>query len=204
MLLCSYRVWASHWGGVSWRGAQALGHTGFRSRSSQALEHRLISCGTQAQWPCSMWDLPGPGIKPCIPCISRWILNHWATREALNILVYVFWWTYTHFGGRIYICIAHMLSCFSHLFMTLWTVPGSSVFGILQAVILEWVAMLSSRWSSQSRDQTHVCYVSCIGRQVLYHLCHVGCPIIYISSVQHVLWDTELVVYCSTMNFPQT
>ena len=38
-----------------------------------------------------------------------------------------------------------MLSCFSHFFMTLWTVPGSSVFGILQAVILEWVAMLSAR-----------------------------------------------------------
>jgi len=39
---------------------------------------------------------------------------------------------------------------------------------ILQARILEWVAMLSSRGSSQPRDQTHVSYVSCISRQVLY------------------------------------
>ena len=37
-----------------------------------------------------------------------------------------------------------------------------------QARILEWVAMPSSRGSSQPRDQTHVSYISCIGRQVLY------------------------------------
>ena len=36
--------------------------------------------------------------------------------------------------------------------------PGSSVHGILQAWILEWVAMLSSRGSSWPRDQTCVSY----------------------------------------------
>ena len=35
--------------------------------------------------------------------------------------------------------------------------PGSSVHGILQARILEWVAVLSSRGSSQSRNRTRVC-----------------------------------------------
>ena len=54
--------------------------------------------------------------------------------------------------------------------------PGSSVHGILQASIMEWVAMPSSRGSSQPRDQTHVSYVSCIGRQVLYHYHHLGSP----------------------------
>ena len=34
--------------------------------------------------------------------------------------------------------------------------PGSSVPGILQAKILGWVAMSSSRGSSRSRDQTHI------------------------------------------------
>ena len=34
--------------------------------------------------------------------------------------------------------------------------PGSSVYGILQARILEWVTILFSRGSSQPRDQTHV------------------------------------------------
>ena len=32
--------------------------------------------------------------------------------------------------------------------------------GILQAGILEWVAMLSSRWSSQPRDQTQVSHIA--------------------------------------------
>ena len=58
--------------------------------------------------------------------------------------------------------------------LTLWDPmhcnPKSSyVHGILQARILEWVAMPSSRGSSQIRDRTHVSYISCIGRQILYH-----------------------------------
>ena len=52
--------------------------------------------------------------------------------------------------------------------------PGSSVHGILQAKILEWVAMPSSRGSSWPRDQTCISYVSCIGRRVLYHYQHLG------------------------------
>ena len=46
---------------------------------------------------------------------------------------------------------------------------GSSVHGILQVSILEWVSMTSSRASSRPRDQTHISYVSCSGRRVLYH-----------------------------------
>ena len=66
--------------------------------------------------------------------------------------------------------------------------PGSSVHGILQARILKWVAMPSSRGSSWPRDQTHIAYVSCIGRQVVYHYCYLGSPFFQlywgISSVQ--------------------
>ena len=47
--------------------------------------------------------------------------------------------------------------------------PGSSAHGILQARILEWVAMPSSKGSSQPRNRTRISYVSCIGRRVLYH-----------------------------------
>ena len=36
------------------------------------------------------------------------------------------------------------------------SLPGSSVQGILQARILEWVAISFSRGSSQPRNQTHV------------------------------------------------
>ena len=42
-----------------------------------------------------------------------------------------------------------------------WGLPGSSVHGILQAGMLEWVAIPFSRGSSQPRDQTQVsCTVS--------------------------------------------
>ena len=40
-----------------------------------------------------------------------------------------------------------------------WSPPGPPVHGILQARILEWVAMPSSRESSRPRDQTHVSYI---------------------------------------------
>ena len=43
---------------------------------------------------------------------------------------------------------------------------GSSVHGISQARILEWVAISFSRGSSRLRDQT---CVSCVGRRILYH-----------------------------------
>ena len=45
---------------------------------------------------------------------------------------------------------------------------GSSLSGIFQARILQWVSISFSRGSSQPRDQTHVSCVSCIGRQILY------------------------------------
>ena len=45
--------------------------------------------------------------------------------------------------------------------------PGSSIHGILQERILEWVAISSSRGSSSPRNQTNICYVSCIGRSSL-------------------------------------
>ena len=48
---------------------------------------------------------------------------------------------------------------------------ASSVHGILQARILEWVAMPSSMGSSPPRDQTHVSYVSSTGRLISKLLC---------------------------------
>ena len=54
---------------------------------------------------------------------------------------------------------------------TLWdpmdcSPPGSSVHGISQARVLEWVAMPCSKGSSQPRDQTQVSCISCIHWQV--------------------------------------
>ena len=47
--------------------------------------------------------------------------------------------------------------------------PGSSVHGILQTKILEWVAMPFSTGSSQLGDWTYISWGSCIYRWVLYH-----------------------------------
>ena len=41
---------------------------------------------------------------------------------------------------------------------------------------LEWVAISCSRGSCRPTDRTHVSYVSCIDRQVLYHWYHLGSP----------------------------
>ena len=45
----------------------------------------------------------------------------------------------------------------------------SSVLGIFQARILEWVAISSSRGSSWFKDLTYASCVYCIGKQILYH-----------------------------------
>ena len=49
------------------------------------------------------------------------------------------------------------------------SLPGSSVHGILQARILEWLAISCSRRSSQASDQTCFSCISCISRWILYH-----------------------------------
>ena len=46
---------------------------------------------------------------------------------------------------------------------------GSSLHEIIQARILEWVAVFSSRGSSQPRDRICNSDISCIGSQILYH-----------------------------------
>ena len=53
------------------------------------------------------------------------------------------------------------------------SLPGSSVHGILQ----QWVSMPSSREISWPREWTHISYVSCIGRELLYHWHHLGSPL---------------------------
>ena len=61
----------SHCGSASWWGAQAPGSLGsavasqgFTNCGSQALEHRLSSCGPWTLVACSMWNPLGSGTKP--------------------------------------------------------------------------------------------------------------------------------------------
>ena len=52
--------------------------------------------------------------------------------------------------------------------------PGSSIHGIFQAGVLEWVAISFSRGSARPRDRT--CPARIAG-QTLYHLSHQGIPV---------------------------
>ena len=63
------------------------------------------------------------------------------------------------------------------------SLPGSSVHGILQVRILEWVAISSSKGSSQRRDQTCISCDSCIAGGFFYPLSHQGSPVIGIEAM---------------------
>ena len=60
--------------------------------------------------------------------------------------------------------------------------PGSSLYGILQARILEWVALSSSRGSSWPRDWAYVSCGSCIAGGFFYHW---------------ATWEAPMKYYCS-------
>ena len=74
--------------------------------------------------------------------------------------------------------------------------PGSSVRGISQARILEWVTMHSSRGSFWSRDRTGIAYVPCTGRWILYHECYLGSSLTIVGRLKSpqpwLQWKTSL------------
>ena len=109
------------------------------------------------------WQGPScPLMESKLISILAWLCDHflYSTNNKLNVL--------SHFSHVRLFC--DPMDC---------SPPGSSVHGILQARTLEWVAVPSSRGSSWPRDrEAHVSYISCIGKQVLYQLCHLGNPLI--------------------------
>ena len=70
-----------------------------------------------------------------------------------------------------FLCLCAQSLSHVWVFATPWIVAcqGSSVHGISQARILEWVAISFSRGSSLPKDQTHVSWFSCIDRWILYN-----------------------------------
>ena len=91
------------------------------------------------------------------------------------------WWRlHRQQGDYIYIFLcACAQSCLTLCSPMACSLPGSSAHGIFQARTLEWVAISSSRGTSQPKDQTHV---SClhVGRWILNHC---GTWDIYFSQV---------------------
>ena len=94
-------------------------------------------------------------------------LSHWTVNLTLLILSHFprFWHTqYLVFSWCVcaWPCLAlcDPMNC---------SLPGSSVHGISQARILEWVAIFSSRGSSWPSTQNYTSWISWISRQILYH-----------------------------------
>ena len=73
------------------------------------------------------------------------------------------------------------------------TLPGSSIPGILQTVILEWVAISFSRRSSQPRDLTWVSRIA--GRHFTYHLSHQGSPKKKKKSTSDIIFFISLLLF---------
>ena len=71
-------------------------------------------------------------------------------------------YTYTHLFIHIYTCTCQLLqSCLTFQDPMDCSPPGSSVYGIFQAKVVEWVSMPSSRGSFWPRDWTRI---SCASR----------------------------------------
>ena len=88
-------------------------------------------------------------------------------RWSIFCLRYPVWCHLPH--EAVCLCARSIQSCLTLCEpMRLCSSLGSSVPGILQARILEWVAIPFSRESSWPRDWTHVSHVSCTDRQILY------------------------------------
>ena len=140
---------------------------------SVLLLQRLV-LAVSSLWECSF---PYPyGLLSHFLLVSAQILAFLAILYKIAIL-YPSYTALVFLHSSYHFLCAHaklLRSCWTHCNPIVCSPPGSSVYGILQARILGWVAMVSSRGSSQPRDQTYISYISCIGRWVLYHQCHLN------------------------------
>ena len=129
-------------------------------------------------WPLGWEDPLEEGMATHSRILARKILR---TEEPSRLqsrgLQWVrYFWTHTHLS---FICLSVYLYVYlyawvlAQLCASLWDPKDcspqvSSVHGIFQTRVLEWVAISFFRGSSPPRDQPCVSCVSCIGRQILY------------------------------------
>ena len=127
--------------------------------------------------------------------------DHWLFYFYLEIVCYVFFFIFLYICKplkllsalqkmmilvlQVYIyacmCVQSLKSCPTVCDPMDCSPPDSSVHGLLQAIILEWVAMLSSKGSSQPRDGTCVSCVSFIAGRL--SRCVTGEALIYIKFI---------------------
>ena len=153
--------WAEELGGLQSIGSQRVGHYWATSTHTKTIEFKLWS-------EFSLLSLLS--FRPIFPAIS-WTFSSEYAVDSLNSADLV----WNNFSQNFYIvffsslCIKSLHSGPTRCNPMDCSTPGSSVHEILQARILEWVAIPFSRGSSWPRDWTSVSYISCIGWEVLYH-----------------------------------
>ena len=99
-----------------------------------------------------------------------------------------------YLAGNMHACVlAKSLSC-ARLFVTPWNCspPGSSVHGILQARMLEWVTISSFRGTSPPRDGSWVSCISCACRRILHHWSSLGWYPSLTALLASLSWNSSL------------
>ena len=89
-------------------------------------------------------------------------------QTSSNIAVFTLLFFFFFFALYSFVCVSTQL-CLILCDPLDCSPPGFSVHGVLQARILEWVAISFSRGSSRPRDQTPISCISYIGKWILYH-----------------------------------
>ena len=117
----------------------------------------------------SLWDVAVHLLW--VPCLMHWACTGLWWLFFGDYFVNISIYDQRNWNKKLFSLLACLLS-FAQSCPTLWdprncNPPGSSVHGILQAGILEWVAISSSKESSQLRDWTNVSCVSCITGRLL-------------------------------------
>ena len=79
------------------------------------------------------------------------------------------------------------------------SLPSSPVHGVLQVSRMEWVAISPFRESPWPRDQTGISCISCIGRQIILPLSHLGSPFAFFIRylLNHYLFIQYLILFPS-------
>ena len=137
----------------------------------------LSSFGAGAQLPRGMWDLsPLTRYPTCVPCIGRWILNHWTIREVpIQAFFFFFLLFFLFFIGVQLLYNVVLVSA----------VQQSESAICIHISTLFWISFPFR--SPQSTEQSSVCYtVGSHQLPILYivvYICHFQSP-----NSSHLPW----------------
>ena len=123
---------------------------------------RHIECNTFTASFFRIWNnstgIPSPPLALFIVMLSKALLTSCSRMSGSRWVITPSWLA----GRRSFLTVIQVSLSHIRLFVTPWTVACQAPLsmGILQARILEWVAVPSSRGSSQPRDRTQVSLIA--------------------------------------------